>query len=364
MKIAILGTRGIPNEYGGFEQFAERLSVGLAKRGDEVFVYSPKHHSFKGKEWRDVKIIHKHDPVKLLKSAGQFIYDLFCIFDSRKHKFDIIYQLGYTSSSVWFRLHPKKTIIITNLDGFEYKRAKYNFIVKRFLRLAENLAIKHSNILVVDSVPIKDYVKKKFNVEAKYFPYGSDIFNGPDESIVTALNLKPNQYCLLIGRFQTDNNIETIIKAYLKTDSDFPLVLIGNYKNAYGEFLVKKYMDDRIMFLGPVYDKVQLNNLRFYSNIYFHGHSAGGTNPSLLEAMGASCLICAHNNPYNKDVLKENAFYFNSEADIANLLKKMHKKEEFKTWIDNNLNNIKLNYNWNTIIETYYRFFQSLINID
>ncbi|MFC1729712.1 DUF1972 domain-containing protein [candidate division KSB1 bacterium] len=359
MKIAILGTRGIPNEYGGFEQFAEKLSEGLVKKGMDITVYSVHHHSYRKSTWNGVNIIHKKDPVKLLKTAGQFMYDLRCIIDSRKHQYDIIYQLGYTSSSIWFWLHPKKAKIITNIDGFEYERAKYNPMVQRFLRRAEKLAVKHSDILVADSVPIKNYIEKKFNINAVYIPYGSNLFTKPDPSVLPNYNLEADKYSLVIARFQTDNNFEMIIDGYLKSNQKNPLVLIGNYENKFGHYLQEKYSDKRLIYLGPIFNQGHLDNLRFFSKLYFHGHSAGGTNPSLLEAMGAGTLIAAHNNPYNKDVLGENAYYFNSAIEIENLLNNLSKKTEHQKWIDNNKELIKIKYNWDTITDTYYQFFIS-----
>ncbi|RYZ18900.1 MAG: DUF1972 domain-containing protein, partial [Chitinophagaceae bacterium] len=121
MKIALLGTRGIPNHYGGFEQFAEYFAVYLAGKGHEVYVYNSGHHPYQEKTFKGVNLIHCTDPEDKIGTAGQFIYDLNCILDSRKHSFDIILQLGYTSNSVWHFLLPKKPVIITNMDGLEWK---------------------------------------------------------------------------------------------------------------------------------------------------------------------------------------------------------------------------------------------------
>ena len=133
MKLAILGTRGIPNYYGGFEQFAQYLSKEFTSKGHEVYVYNSSAHPYKEKVWNGVNIIHCKDPEDKIGTAGQFIYDLNCILDSRKREFDIILQLGYTSSSVWNWLFSKKPVIITNMDGLEWKRSKYSKLVQRFL---------------------------------------------------------------------------------------------------------------------------------------------------------------------------------------------------------------------------------------
>jgi hypothetical protein len=139
MKIGILGTRGIPNAYGGFEQFAEHLSCGLVKKGHEVFVYNSNLHPYQQTEWHGVQIIHCRDLENKLGTAGQFVYDWNCINDSRKREFDILLHLGYTSDSIWHWRWPRKTIHIVNMDGLEWKRSKYNKPTQRFLKWAESL---------------------------------------------------------------------------------------------------------------------------------------------------------------------------------------------------------------------------------
>ena len=161
MKIAILGTRGVPNYYGGFEQFAEFFSVYLAQKGHEVYCYNSHDHPFKENFFHGVNIIHQYDPEYKLGTFGQFIYDFNCIMDSRKRDFDIILQLGYTSNSVWHFLLPKKSIIITNMDGLEWKRTKYSKPVQQFLKFAERLAANNSDFLVSDSLGIQKFLLEK-----------------------------------------------------------------------------------------------------------------------------------------------------------------------------------------------------------
>jgi hypothetical protein len=179
MHIAILGTRGIPNNYGGFEQCAEYLAVGLVKRGFDVSVYNSHNHPCQNKEWNGVNLIHCFNPENKIGTAGQFIYDLNCILDARKRNFDIILQLGYTSSSVWGPLLPK-TIVTTNMDGFEWKRSKYSILVKVFLKYAEKLAIKYSKYWIADSLKMQDYLRQKYKISPVYIPYGADIFDTQD----------------------------------------------------------------------------------------------------------------------------------------------------------------------------------------
>lgn len=155
MRIAILGSRGIPNNHGGFEQFAEYFSVYLASNNHDVYVYNSHDHAYQDKEFKNVNIIHCYDPESKLGASGQFIYDLNCILDSRKRNFDVILQLGYTSNSIWYWLLPKKPVIITNMDGMEWKRSKYSPKVRKFLKYAEKLAVKSSDYLIADSIGSK-----------------------------------------------------------------------------------------------------------------------------------------------------------------------------------------------------------------
>ena len=145
MKIGILGTRGIPNYYGGFEQFAEYFATYVANQNHEIFVYNSHKHPYKESNFKGVQIIHCYDPEYIIGTAGQYIYDLNCILDARKRNFDIILQLGYTSSSIWFGLHPKEAIVITNMDGLEWKRTKYSKPIRKLLLWAEKLAAVSSS---------------------------------------------------------------------------------------------------------------------------------------------------------------------------------------------------------------------------
>jgi hypothetical protein len=361
MKISIIGTRGIPNRYGGFEQFAEYLSVGLVERGHEVTVYNSQLHPFSDKEFKGVKIIHCKDPENKIGSAGQFIYDLNCILDARKRNFDIIFQLGYTSSSIWSILFPKKTLLITNMDGLEWKRTKYSKCVQKFLQFAERLAVKHSNHLISDSLGIQNYIQEKYALCSTYIPYGAHIFAEPNSDTIKEYDLKEYEYDLLIARLEPENNIETILDGVFQSNCSRPFLVIGNHETKFGEYLKQKFcLDKRIRFLGGVYNNYLLNNLRYFSNIYFHGHSVGGTNPSLLEAMGASALICAHDNIFNNTILGSDSFYFKTKNDIITYLNSTKKSQHIE-FVKNNLDKINTIYNWQLIINQYENLFYTLL---
>ena len=360
MKIAILGTRGIPNYHGGFEQFTEYLSVHLVKKGHEVSVYNSHTHPYQDTSWRGVQIIHKKDPENKIGTAGQFIYDLNCIADSRKRNFDVILQLGYTSSSIWGWLLPKNSVILTNMDGLEWKRSKYSKFVRQFLKYAEKLAIKSSDFVIADSLGIQSYLKKKYQRGATYIAYGAEIFNSASLGVLGIYHLSKYDYNMLIARLEPENNIELILDGVVNSGSEQPFIVIGKHETTFGKYLKKKFETNRnIRFLGGIYNQDHLNNLRHWSNLYFHGHSVGGTNPSLLEAMGSNCFIIAHDNIFNRSILENDALYFKSVAEVAAKMKL--RKESHLNLIQNNRIKIQNQFNWNLINNKYEELiFQSM----
>lgn len=360
-RIGILGTRGIPNHYGGFEQFASNLAPALVEHGAQVWVYNSHDHPYKEQQWQGVNIIRCYDPEFRLGAAGQFIYDLNCILDSRKRNFDILLQLGYTSSSVWWRLLPKKSLVVTNMDGMEWQRSKYPAAVRKFLKYAERLAVRSSHALVADAEPIRDYLMETYKASSACIAYGADLFEEADPKVLQPLGLKPDGYHLLIARMQPDNHVEEIIRGALDASSTAPLVVVGNWENRFGRMLREKYVSQKIRFAGGIFDQNMLNNLRYYCNIYFHGHSAGGTNPSLLEAMAAGAFICAHDNRFNRSVAGDHALYFKSAKDISNLINNPPDPTSKKSSTQKNRLLIKEKYNWPAIVEAYYSLFERLV---
>lgn len=362
MNIAIIGTRGIPNHYGGFEQFAEYLSVGLVKLGHHITVYNSHKHPFQEKIWNNVEIVHCYDLEHKFGTVGQFIYDFNCVVNSRKKNYDIILQLGYTSSSIWGWLLPrKKSVVTTNMDGLEWKRSKFSRPVQVFLKYAEKLGIKYSDYLIADSVGIQNHLKNKYGKESVYIPYGSHLFENPNQEVLEEYDLRANNYNMLIARLEPENSIEIILDGAIQSKLNMPFLVIGNHETKFGEYLKNKFSDNKnIRFLGGIYDINILNNLRYYSNMYFHGHSVGGTNPSLLEAMGSNALICANDNIFNKSILGSDGYYFKNQNDVASVLKEIKKDKNLKL-LANNSKKIKTIYSWDVIIKQYLDHFEAII---
>jgi glycosyltransferase involved in cell wall biosynthesis len=356
MKIAILGTRGIPNHYGGFEQITEWLSAGLVERGHDVTVYNPHHHAYKQNDWNGVNIVHCYDPL-FLKTTGQFIYDLNCIIDSRKRNFDIILFMGYTSSSVWASFFPKQSVIVSNMDGFEWKRARYSKPVKRFLRFAESLAVKYSDHHIADSRAMQDYLEENYFTSSCYIPYGPKTVEEPYKYNIS---IDPG-YFLLMARMEPENNIEMILDGFVSSNVQKKFLVIGNTKTKLGKRLVAKYHDDRIIFMGGIFEAGTVERLRKNACLYFHGHSVGGTNPSLLEAMNSGSLIAAHNNPFNAAVLKTGALYFSSSDQVKEIIEKTMHAADREEMIRNNFKRLEDEFNREKVIVQYESFLKECL---
>lgn len=366
MKIAILGTKGIPNHYGGFEQFAEKISVLLVKFGHQVTVYNPHFHSYNESFFNGVQIKKIFSPEKQIGASANFIYDFLCLKDALNDEYDIILECGYHSNAPSYYLMGKKNnpILITNMDGLEWKRSKWGKLTKWLIKKMEILAIKKSHYLISDNVGIQLYYKKEYGVDSFFIAYGADLVSEYDVSYLEKYELKPQEYFLLIARLEPENNIELILDSYKISNLKHPFLVVGNCTTKYGQFLQKKYIGTNVRFVGAVYNMSLLNTLRKYALGYFHGHSVGGTNPSLLEAMASQAFIIAHNNEFNKSVLQHNALYFSDTVELSAIMNALltYSSIERNKMIKSNCDLIRTNYSWMHIAKEYETvFIESLL---
>ncbi|MEE2954023.1 MAG: DUF1972 domain-containing protein [Bacteroidota bacterium] len=361
MKIAILGTRGIPNNYGGFEQCAEYLSIGLVERGHEVSIYNPAFHPYKKEYYKGVKIISKPSPQKFIgASAANFIYDFYCLKDAINSDVDIILELGLITSalSIIFCRHKGK-IIVTNLDGLEWKRSKWNWGIQKITKTLERYGLMFSDYIISDNIGIQEYIKNEYNKESYFIPYGTSEIESFDSKVLLEYNLEPYKYLLSIARIEPENNLEIMIEGYLKSNSKLPYIIIGNHLTPYADNLKDKYRNKGVFFLGGIFNKNHLDILRYFSKFYIHGHSVGGTNPALLEAMAAQAVIFSHRNKFNYSVIEDNAEYFSSALELSQLInKQIYNREDI---INNNLVKIKEIYNWDYVICQYEEYFSKIM---
>ena len=234
--------------------------------------------------------------------------------------------------------------------------AKWSPFIQNITKRLERYGIKNSDYLIADNIGIQEYIKNEYNRHSEFIPYGALKPTKNNQDILDFYKMKPNSYYLSIARLEPENNLEMMFDAYLLSGSNFPYFVIGKHPTTYGDFLKDKYRNKGIIFLGAIYNKEVLDNIRYYSKLYIHGHSVGGTNPSLLEAMASKALIVSHDNKFNRSVLNKNAFYFSSAKQLSLILNKNnYNKQEL---IKNNLDTLDKLYRWPLIIEKYEKYFK------
>lgn len=367
MKIAILGTKGIPNNYGGYEQFAEFISTKLVKRGHQVTVYNPSFHAYKGDKFEGVTICRIFSPEKLIGGSANIIYDHLCLRDALKKDFDVIYEAGYHSVALSLKFYNVKKrnrpLVITNMDGLEWRRTKWSKSVQSIIRRLEWIAVQESPYLISDNTGIQSYLKETFDKDSFYLPYGADPVDQFDVEFLREFSVKPREYYMLVARLEPENNIETVLSGHHLAQSNLPFLVVGNNQTEYGQYLKRTYEDGSTRFVGGIYSKPKLDALRFYAKAYFHGHSVGGTNPSLLEAMASQSFIWAHKNPFNHAILGSEAFYFSDKQDVVNLINNSDQllKLHSKFFVKANFEKIKELYNWDKIVLDHEKLFYTLL---
>ena len=244
----------------------------------------------------------------------------------------------------------------------EWKRQKWNKIVQKVTKSLEKYGVKYSDYLIADNTGIQQYICDEYNRESEFIAYGAVDVKPPSASFLSEYGLNAYNYLLSIARLEPENNLEMMFDAYVKSGIKRPYFVVGRHITSYGDFLKDKYRDKGIIFLGGIFDKSVLDNIRYYSTCYLHGHSVGGTNPALLEAMAAQTFILAHDNKFNRSVINNNAFYFDSANKLADLLKDKAIMKNKDTFIINNLIRIDKAYRWSIAVTKYESYFKRILD--
>jgi len=209
----------------------------------------------------------------------------------------------------------------------------------------------------LDSLGIQKFLLDRYNKQSTYIAYGAHPFKAPKEEIIHKYNVVKESYNMIMARFEPENNLDMVLEGVALCENKMPILVIGKHETKYGTYLKNKFKNySHIRFIGGLYNLEHLNNLRYYSNLYFHGHSVGGTNPSLLEAMASQALVIAHNNEFNKGILKENSYYFSNPDEVKNILNSIKKNDNLQL-VQNNFEAIEKKFNWNKINGQYLQLF-------
>tara|TARA_B100000989_G_C19527914_1_gene467930 strand:+ start:331 stop:1434 length:1104 start_codon:yes stop_codon:yes gene_type:complete len=358
-KIAIIGIAGIPANYGGFETLVDYITKDLNQNFNITVYCSTKSYPNKLITYNDCKLHYIN-----LKANGiqSILYDIRSIFHAIKYA-DILLILGVSGCVILplIKLFSKKKIIV-NIDGLEWKRQKWNGFAKRFLKLSERFAVKVSDAVIGDNKFIQDYIGQKYGKKAHLIAYGGDHCSNKTLSQKT-LKKYPflnAQYAFKVCRIEPENNIEMILEAFTQIDK-IHLVLIGNWSNSYfGNKIRSLYGSfENIYLLNPIYDNNILDQIRSNCKIYIHGHSAGGTNPSLVEAMYMKLPVFCFDVVFNKITTKGKAKYFKTSEELKHLLTSVNDRELKQ--VANDLFEIsKKEYKWSLISKKYQEILNNI----
>lgn len=363
-RIAIIGTVGLPANYGGFETLAEHLVSDLADEYDMTVYCSGK--KYKKEQRRKTYKGAKLKYIPLNANGIQSIpYDSISIIRSLFTS-DVLLVLGVAGAWLlpFVRLFTNKKIIIS-IDGIEWKRDKWSPLAKAYLWWAESLAVKYSHLDISDNESIQDYTAQRYGSLSSVIEYGGDhtMKVEPTEEDVAKFPILKQTYAFKVCRIEPENNIEMILKAFSKVRAT-PLVIVGNWENSeYGRNLKEKYHNHPSIHLyDPIYDQRTLDLLRGNCFFYVHGHSAGGTNPSLVEAMNLGLPIVAFGAVYNKTTTENKAMYFHSTEELVEVLQDSYYQKVLK--VGEQMKEIAdRRYLWKIISERYRFLFHQVLSI-
>ena len=382
--IIIIGARGYEKEYGGWETFVTNLINNYNDKDTKFYVPELNHN----KKNRNIEIrngvVCPQIYVPKQGSMTMFTFAMKAVLYFKKYikknnlENVIMYVVGYRVGPLFTFIHKKLNRmgvkIIINPDGIEWKREKWNCLIKKYFKISEKTMIKASNYVVCDSKNIEKYVKEKYpKSKTTFIAYGAYMKDVKDidkktKDFMDKNKIEKREYYLIVGRFVPENNYELIIKEFMKSSTTKDLVIVSNVEeNKFYDKLKKETnfdKDKRIKFVGSVYDQEILVRLRKNAKAYIHGHSAGGTNPSLLEALSLTDVNILYNAVYNKEVGGNAAIYFTD--DEGSLCRQIETVEKFKIKDQNEYGKrakqrIIDEYTWEIVVKKYKKLFNKLL---
>lgn len=357
-KVAIVGTQGVPATYGGFETLVEYL---VRDKSDESISYqvycSGKAYETRIEEYHGAKLVYI--PLRA-NGIWSIPYDILSMFHAifRSDAMLILGVSGCICLPVLKCLYRGR--IVVNIDGLEHQRDKWKGVARWFLKLSESLAVRCADVIVTDNKGIQDYVTSEYGKDNELIAYGGDhvtrfaCCEQEGKEMLNVYDQIPGAYALSVCRIEPENNSHMILDAFAQSNA--PLVFVGNWNNSkYGRSLKSEYQNiGNITLLNPIYDLKALHALRNNCRFYIHGHSAGGTNPSLVEAMSMSLPVVAFDVVYNRETTRNQAVYFSSEEELSSIIS----SGEVDSEMGGRMGEIaREDYTWESIVQRYEHLF-------
>lgn len=316
----MMGTRGIPARYGGFETAVEEIGRRLAERGHDITVHcrntepSDRTPSYLG--MRRVVL-----PAVRARAVETLSHTAFCVADSTlRRRFDAVLLFNAANACFLPALRLRGIPTAVHVDGLEWLRAKWNGAGRTFYRMSETLAVRWADALIADAGGIADYYRHEFGASTELLSYGAPVIDRPGTDMLGELDLEPGGFHLVVARFEPENHVEEMVRAYASSPARLPLVVVGSapYNDRYTASIRGiAAADPRVRTTGSIWDQRLLDQLYANARLYLHGHSVGGTNPSLLRAMGAATAVAAWDVGFNREVLGPDGWFVSEPDGIA-----------------------------------------------
>lgn len=364
MKIALIGTRGVPANYGGFETCAEEIAVRLVARGHEVTAYCrPGNAEGEPAEYRGVKLVYR----KLWDSkvTGTFSHTFVCLRHAMKQDFDVLMVFNAANAPLLAIPKLRGRKIALNVDGLEWKRKKWGWFAKRYYRFAEWVSTKVSDRIISDSRAIQAYYDQRFRQPTTFIAYGANIERSERPEILDEYGLEPDGYFFQASRLEPENHADYTVKAFERVETGKKLVIAGgaNWDSPFVRDL-KKTRDPRVMLLGPVYTPGHIKELHCHCYAYVHGNEVGGTNPALLKAMGYGNCVLALDVEFNAEVLNGAGFLWKKDPeDLARQMRHvLEHPDQVRLSREKAVARIREAYMWDQITDDYERLFGNILS--
>lgn len=323
MRIVMIGTRGVPAHYGGFETAVEEIGSRLAAAGHVVTVYCRRGNSDPDEDpatHAGMRLVHlpcvRQRSLETLTHTA--VSALHLALSRQRHDVALVFNAANTFALPL--LHLRRLPVAMHVDGLEWRRAKWGRAGKAFYRWSEARAVRDADALIADSPGIQGYYRAEFGAETRLLEYGTSVTADLSPHRIGELGLEPRRYHLLVARVEPENHVLEMIEAYAASGARLPLVVVGGspYETDYLEAVTTAAgRAPGVRMVGGVWDQELLDQLYVGAASYLHGHSVGGTNPSLLRAMGAGATTIAHDNPFNRDVLGEDGIFGRTSLELA-----------------------------------------------
>jgi glycosyltransferase involved in cell wall biosynthesis len=365
LKIAIIGSRGYPIVYSGYETFVKEVSERLVAQNIGVRVYCQKHlFSTRPKYLNGVELVYM--PTVQTKSLNQLVHSFFSMLHACFSKVDVILVVNAANGPFGLisLLAQKKTLI--NVDGLEWLRPKWKGLGAAYFKFAAKLATLFYNTIITDAEAMRQVYLQTFKADSTVIAYGANIRHSKNPELIDRFGLTPNEYFLIVGRLIPDNNSDLILEGFKKANSNKKLVIVGDvpYQDAYAQRM-KANASDQILFLGYITDSEVLAELYHQSYAYLHGHEYGGTNPTMLKAMAYGCAILALDTVFNREMLENGQFgwFFQKTSDSVALYLQQaeHNPQAVQTLKEKARDGITQKYNWDEVTRAYVTVFKALM---